>query len=347
MKKTLISSSVTAFLALLSAQNVLAAVAEPEPPAPPPAQCNITFATGAAGKGYSKYYANYAKVCPQVPTCEKTSEGGLENLSLLIAKEADVGLADVFTLMNMLDKDDAYKGLQVVASLHNNLLHVLTLTNGFDLPGQPVAGPKVKNPKYSIAPWNKEPEFIDGPPVPGPTVHVDIGAFSHLKGKPVGLVGSAQFIVRKLDSMAGHGMVFTDYDSDAAAIAALKSGKVQGVMTMAAWPHGVIDKMKPAEGIKLVNYDLQATAPLFTTKKGYKNLGQYSVQFLGTPNVLLTRPFTPGGENARLVASIRSCIATNLQKLKDTKGFEPAWSEVNDMRQTFTLPAFLGQPAKK
>lgn len=344
MNKTIISASVTLLLAMLSAQNALAAVNEPEPPAAPPAQCDLIFATGPKGKGYSVFHANYKAVCPQVPTCEMNSEGGLENAGLLIEKKADIALVGVNTLKTLLDKDDAYKSLQVVASLHSNLLHVVTLSAGIEIPGPMVAGAPVKNPKYNkINVFSNEPEMIPGPPVPGPTTRIQIGKFSDLKGRPVGVVGSAQLLARQLDKMSGHGMEFTDYETDALAIAALKAGKIQGFMTMAAWPHGVLGKLKQDSGIKLVTYDLAPVPPFSVVKKGYKNLGQYTLDFLAEPNILVTRAFTPGGQNAKNVAAVKSCIAANLSTLKDGK-YEPAWSEVVDMSQTFGLPAFSGAP---
>ncbi len=138
-------------------------------------------------------------------------------------------------------------------------------------------------------------------------------------------------------------MEFVDYETDAAAITALKAGKVQGVMTMAAWPHGYLKGLKPDFGVKLVTYDLAPMPPFAVMKKGYKNLGQYTLDFLAEPNILVTRAFTPGGPNAKNVAAVKSCIGANLPALKDGK-YEPAWSEVVDMNQTFGLPAFSGAP---
>lgn len=344
MKKTIISASVAILMSMLAAHGTLAAVNEPEPPAAPPAQCDLTFASGPKGKGYSVFHGDYKAVCPQVPTCELTSEGGLDNAGLLIEKKADIALMGVNTLKTLLDKDDAYKSLQVVASLHSNLLHVVTLAAGVDIPGPMVAGAPVKNPKYSaVNVFSKEPEMIPGPMVPGPATRIQIGKFSDLKSRTIGVVGSAQLLARQLDKMSGHGMDFVDFDNDAAAVAALKAGKVQGVMTMAAWPHGYLKGLKQDSGIKLVTYDLAPVPPFAVTKKGYKNLGQYTIDFLAEPNILVTRAFTPGGQNAKNVAAVKSCIATNLPILKDGK-YEPAWSEVVDMNQTFGLPAFGTAP---
>jgi TRAP-type uncharacterized transport system substrate-binding protein len=338
--KKLIISIIGTLSSLAFSSNVFAALPEPEPAAAPAAQCSITFGTGPAGKGYSKMYANFHTMCPQIPTCEQTSEGALDNLDLLISKKADVALTGAFTLSNMLGGDEQYKQIQVVSSLHSNLVHILTMSNGFTTPGAMVAGAPVKNPKYSqFNPLSKEPEMIPGPMVAGPANRVEINKFTDLKGRPVGLVGSAQFIARKLDKTAGHNMAFTDYENDQKAMADLKAGKIYAVLTVAAWPHGVIDKLKSDSGYKLVNYDLQPTAPLSVVKKAYKGLGQFNVELLAEPNLLVTRPFSAGGENAKLVAAIKSCLVTNIGKFKDGK-FEAAWNEVNDMGQTYNLPAF-------
>lgn len=342
----LILSLISSAVGLAFSANVFAAVPEPEPAAAPPASCDLNFATGPAGKGYSVFYKNIKDTCPAVPTCEKTSEGGLDNATLLIERKGDVGLMGVNTLKYLLDKDDQYKSLQIVAAMHNNLLHVVTMTNGFNIPsGQMVPGPMVKNPKYS---WRSigEPEMIPGPMVASPAVRIDIAKYSDLKGKAVGVVGSAQLLARQLDKQAGHGMIFVDFDNDAAAIAALKQGKVVGVMTMAAWPHGFLKTQKSDSGLKLVPYDLAPVAPFAVVKKGYKLLGQFSVDFLAEPNILVTRAFAPGGANHKNVVALKNCIVKNLPTLKEGSNYEPGWSEVNDLNQTYGLPAFGGSAKK-
>lgn len=341
MKKFNLTLSAS-LICLAYSANSFAAVAEPEPPAAPPARCELTFATGPAAKGYSTIFKNIKEACPEVPVCEKTSEGGLENGGLLIEKKADVALMGINTLRFLLDKDDQYKTLQVVASMHSNLLHVVTMAAGFDIPsGQMIPGPMIKNPNYS---WYKpgSSETIPGPMVPSPAVHIDITKYSDLKGKAVGVVGSAQLLGRQLDKQSGHGMVFVDYDNDAAALAALKAGKVVGVLTMAAWQHGALKALKPDSGIRLAPYDLSPVAPFSVVKKGYKLLGQYSLEFLAEPNILVTRAFAAGGANAKNVAALKTCIAKNLPLLKEGSAYEPAWSEISDLNQTYNLPAFAG-----
>src|SRR5512140_3458462 len=52
--------------------------------------CELRVATGPAGKGFSRLFADMARVCsPRVRLCEVRSEGGLSNLTHLAANEAD------------------------------------------------------------------------------------------------------------------------------------------------------------------------------------------------------------------------------------------------------------------
>lgn len=318
------SKLVIAALVSLLSSAAFAAVAEPEPA---PAACDLTFASGKAGKGYANFVKDIQAVCPSLPVCNKESEGGLQNLTLLSAKEADIALVQVDTLQQMLNSDDQLRQLQVVAALHPNLLHILTRANGFDFTNT------VEQKKLYV--------FSEKVTT---TSHVDIAKFSDLKGKIVGLVGSASLLVQKLNEVSGHGMQFVDFDTDAKAIEALKQQKVFAVMTMAAWPHGYIKGLKSDSGLKLVPYDLAPVSPYAITKKNYASLGQYGVPFLAAPNVIVSRPFAAGGQNAKNVAAVKACITNNLSKLKDGK-FEPGWGEVTDVENAYGLPKFVAPKA--
>ena len=66
--------------------------------APAPECDGLKIATGPAGKGYSKVFADIKKACGNaVPVCEVTTTGGLDNLNALSTKDADVGIAQVDT----------------------------------------------------------------------------------------------------------------------------------------------------------------------------------------------------------------------------------------------------------
>ena len=125
MIKICIATTALALLAQLAALPALAA-----PPADE-ARCDLRVATGPRGKVYEKLFADMRSVCgAEVALCAVPSEGGLQNLSLLSANQADIGLAQLDTVEAMKDGDENVRQLQVVMPLHSNLLHVISLTAG-------------------------------------------------------------------------------------------------------------------------------------------------------------------------------------------------------------------------
>lgn len=63
------------------------------------AECNgLKVATGPAGKGYARLFADMQQVCGRtVAMCELPTSGGLDNLHAMSANEADIGFAQVDT----------------------------------------------------------------------------------------------------------------------------------------------------------------------------------------------------------------------------------------------------------
>ena len=277
----------------------------------------LRVATGAKGKGYSKFYSELNQVCgKEVTLIEIESKGSLDNIDRLVTNEADIGFIQLDTVQQMSNSDDQVKKLRAVASLHSNLLHILTPTSGITI--------NVANQKKAFQVWKED------------TVakKVRITKFSQLKGMRVGLVGTSQIMVRKLNSMINHGMQVIDYQTDDQAIKAMKAGHVAAVFTVAAFPHGVINKFTQADDISLVNYDLVPAMPYETFKKNYSKLNAYGVQLLGSRNILMSRSFT--GAKSAEVAKLKTCISKNLNTFKDD--YSPAWSEIESLNNYYGLP---------
>jgi len=97
-----------------------------------PADCDLRIAGGPAGKVYELMIRDMLAVCGgTVRVCPVTSTGGLQNLSLIAANEAELGIVQLDTLREMKEGgDDALQSLQAVMPLHGNLLHVLTRAEG-------------------------------------------------------------------------------------------------------------------------------------------------------------------------------------------------------------------------
>jgi ABC-type amino acid transport substrate-binding protein len=285
--------------------------------APAAACAGLKVATGAAGKGYSKLFADMKAVCgAAVPLCEVTTTGGLDNLNALSTKEADVGIAQVDTWATMRSGDENIANLQGVMALNSNYLHVVTASRGMRVPGAKKWGG-----------LSKEDDQV-----------VVIQRFSELRGRRVALVGSAQLLGRQLDRALNYKMDLVDVDTDKAAFDMVRSGAVAATLSVSGWPSGSLKELKQDSGLTLVPFD--ATSPnsqLSVRTINYRGLGVYNNNALAMPNVLFTRPFK--GDKASDVARLKACLVEKLEELQEGS-FEPGWNEIRDTGATFDVPRF-------
>lgn len=293
----------------------------------PQADCDgLSVATGPAGKGYSKLFADAKKVAGSAVTlCEVNTEGGLDNLTTLSTKGADVGIVPIDALKQMAGGDENIQALQVVATLNSNYLHVIVKADGVTYAGEK---------KWGI--------------IAGENKTVRITRFSDLKGQTVAAVGSAQLLIHQLNKQLGYNMRIIDADSDAAAFKMVQDSKVLATFSVAGWPHGALKNLKQDSNLTLVPFDAPLTGPYVVKPFSYKSLGVYNVQALSVQNVLVTRPFSGGAKIAQ-VAALKRALAENLSDLKDGK-FEPGWNEIKSLDSPVEWAKFSGgaaQVAKK
>ncbi|MES2019498.1 MAG: hypothetical protein V4484_23650 [Pseudomonadota bacterium] len=312
----------TYLIPLMFGMTVSAAQAARVDGAPLAACEGLKVATGPAGKGYSKLFADMVKVSNNaVPLCEVNTEGGLDNLTTLSIKKADIGIVPIDALKKMAEGDENIRALLVVASLNSNYLHIVTRSNGLA-----VTGPK----KYGV--------------LPGDSKLVYITRMSELRGAPVALVGSAQLLVRQLDKALDYKMQYIDVDSDDAAFKKVLSGEAWAAFSVAGWPHGQITRLAQNSGLTLASFDVPSTAPYSVRPYSYKNIGVYNVQALAVPNVLVTRPFS--GAKTADVAALKQMLQRELPALKDGE-FEPGWNEIKTFDAKMDWARFEVQPSRK
>lgn len=278
------------------------AMAQPVPAGSSAVQLRI--ATGKIGKGFSKVLADIRKVCgTAVPMVEVQTEGGLQNLMALAANKADLGFVQVDTFAAMQDSDPNIAALQTVMPMNVNLLHVIARSSGYQLPWLGVID------RFS---WRKT---------------LVLRAFSELKGLPVAVVGSARSLGRELDRAHALGLQFVDVSTDEEGLAKLKRGDVAALLSTSGWPSGPVQALKRSDGLHLVRFDLKMQEPYMVSTRNYENLDSFKHTFLGVPNALMTRPFTPNGAYGRAVATLRDCMQKNLETLREGP-YEPMWQEV-------------------
>jgi TRAP-type uncharacterized transport system substrate-binding protein len=283
-----------------------------------PAPAALRIASGPASKVYELMVRDMQSVCGSVvPMRSVTSTGGLHNLSLLSASEADLGVVQLDTFRDMRAGDENIQALQALMPLHNNLLHVLTLTEGSMVGATMVLGKRML----------------------GTGTLVLVRKFSELKGLSVAVVGSAQLMGQKLEGQLGYGMKFFLADTDDAAVAMLRANQVQAVFTLGGWPLPAVVRHGAAAGLQLAEFDLGAQAPYLTVKRNYQNLDAFNRSFLAVPNLLFTRPFRVSGPAGTQVRALQTCLRQKHYSLQEGR-FQAAWKEIKDPDNVLGLPRF-------
>jgi TRAP-type uncharacterized transport system substrate-binding protein len=279
----------------------------------------LRIGSGPDGKVYQLLVRDMQAMCGnEVPIVNVSTIGGIPNLMKLASSEADLGIVQLDTLRKMSESgDESLQSLQAVMPLHTNLLHILSLREG-SLIGEKRIG-------NFIVSMTGETRIVR--------------SFSGLKGMKVAAVGSTMLLGERLNNQFNHGMDLRKANSDDEAVQMLRENKVQAVFTDGGWPLPSISKHKSDSGLQLVNYDLNAPTQFSIVKRNYENLDQYNIQFLGSPNLLVTRPFKPNGDMGKKVAALQNCLLKNLEKLQEGR-FHAAWKEIKNPTDTLGVARF-------
>jgi TRAP-type uncharacterized transport system substrate-binding protein len=289
-----------------------------------PSDCSLRVASGPKGKVYARMVEDMQSACgAAVSVCGPVaSTGGLQNLLLLSANSADLGIVQIDTLQEMSAGDENIRTLQAVMPLHVNLLHVIALASGSSVDVKTVLGAVV--------------------PLTGRKVV--IRKFSELKDMTVAAVGSAQLMGQVLEKGLRYGMNFVVADTDDQALDLLRTGKVQAVFTLGGWPLPAVSRHDRGSGLQLVDFDPTPQPPYVTVKRNYQNLDAFNLNFLGVPNLLVTRPFKAGGAMANRVRTLGACLRQHLDELQEGR-FQAGWKEIKDPDQVYGVTRFAGVPS--
>ena len=280
----------------------------------------LRIGSGPDGKLYQLLVRDMQTVCAkEVPLVNVPGSGGIPNLVGLSASQLDLGIAQLDTLLEIgKDGDENIQMLQAVMPLHTNLLHVLSLRSGSKA-GDVNA-------------------LVDGTPLDFREVKV-IRNFSDLKGMKVAAVGSTMLLGTKLNDQNGMNMSLRKAENDEQAIQWLKANKVQAIFTDGGWPLPSIAHLQSSSGLALVEFDLAPRPPFLVVKRNYQNLDAFNMRFLGSPNLLLTRPFKPGGDIGKRVAALQSCLLSHLDELQEGR-YQAAWKEIKAPADTYGIVRF-------
>lgn len=280
----------------------------------------LRIGSGPDGKVYELLVRDMRTMCgAEVPIVNVPSIGGIPNLMMLSASQADLGIVQLDTLKEIgRDGDENIQNLQAVMPLHTNLLHILSLRSGFKVG---------EIPKSYL--WKSEDTRETKV----------VKKFSDLKGLRIAAVGSTSLLGQRLSNQYGYGLQLFKAESDDEAVKWLKEGQVQAIFTDGGWPLPSVARHKMDSGMQMVEYDLQPQPPFSIVKRNYQNLDAFNLPFLGSPNLLVTRPFKPNGEMGKRVAALQNCLLKHLDELQEGR-FHAAWKEIKAPTQTYDVQRF-------
>ena len=318
MQNTKASQSIKISIAMVTG-TLIARVGWPLAAQEAPLDCALRIGSGPRGKIYELMVQDIQRVCSaEVSVCSVPSMGGLPNLMMLSASQAELGIVQLDTLTQMTKGgDENIAALQAVMPLHTNLLHILSLRAGSRV-GIVKIGDKA-------VPWTGDGKVFS--------------KFSDLKGIKVAVVGSTQLLGQTLNQQTGYAMEFLIAESDDQAVQMLQANQVQAIFTDGGWPLPSISRHQNNSGLMLVEYDLPVKEPFIAVKRNYENLDAFNFNFLGIPNLLVTRPFKNNGDLGKRVAALQRCILNHLDDLQEGR-FQPAWKEVKNPMNTLGVVRF-------
>jgi TRAP-type uncharacterized transport system substrate-binding protein len=278
------------------------------------ADCAIRIGGGPKGKVYELMIKDMQSVCgAEVSICAVPSIGGLPNLMMLSSNQTELGIAQLDTLQVMAGGgDENISALQAVMPLHTNLLHILSLRDGSRV-------------GVTAMPFSGQIQVIR--------------KFSELRGMKIAVVGSTQLLGQTLNKQTGFGMELLLAETDDIAIKMLQSNQVQALFTDGGWPLPSIAGRLPNSGLSLVEFDLPAPPRFTIVQRTYQNLDSFNNKYLGSPNMLVTRPFKASGDMGKKVATLQSCLIRHLEELKEGR-YQAAWKDVKDPLNTLGVVRF-------
>lgn len=308
-------------------------------PKKPVAACGndrLAFATGTPAGTYGKLGPTIEQYCPMVCETDET-EGGLQNLRGVTTKKFDMGITQVDTIVFLSSTDpDIEKNVRSVVSLHYSYLHILTLRNGFKVPG-------VKTEKT----WGG----LSEKKVPDDKFIV-VKSLQDLRGRTIAAWGSALVTATVMNQRLRLDMKIVEAKTRAEGLAMVQNGQAFAFFGMGGKPVSwVADNVEaPGSVFMLVGLDandqMALSKPYEADKLSYDNMGAYGVSTIKIRNEVVIRNIT-GGPLVSKIQEFKGCLAQNLEEIKNSRGTDPAWNDVSDESLFATVgPAWTANAGK-
>lgn len=238
-------------------------------------------------------------------TCGSTmkmalSSGSIENLERLAANKVSGGIVqtDVLWLRGRLEKLD---NLKTLVTLHPEEVHVAVSSGGLK--------PEGMNPFASKV----QPRDV-----------------SDLKNRKVASWGGSMETARILNELLDMKWQLFPFTNAGQAKTALEKGEVEVLVAVGGSPHPALSSFGPAW--RLVPFsanDISRLKDVYVPATlNYSKMNSMGIQTVATEALLVVQNYRSPVMTSRL-SKVRSCLATNIDMLRETVGMHPKWRAVD------------------
>lgn len=264
----------------------------------------LKVATGDSKLTYSTMFKQMASKCGNaLPLIEQNTNGSMENIDLLMGNQVNGAFVQTDVLFFRARNEDL-GSIKTLFAFHPEEVHVLTLNKAFKEGGTLGFGAK----------------------------EVLLTTFEQLAGRKVGAVGGSAISAQVIRLQAEVQFQFVQYDTTDALMAALNSNQISAAIIVGGAPLAALSSLGPTH--RLLTFSEATMAKLKSVYKParvtYSKMGQggTGVQTLATEAAFVVREYkTP--KLVQGMSTLRTCLAENLDELKETTGMHPKWQAVS------------------
>lgn len=263
----------------------------------------VKVATGSVKGTYHALFTNIADKCGEkMAMIEVPTSGSLENLDALTGKQVGAAFMQTDVLFASAQGRDL-GNVKTLIAFNPESVHIVALANsGLKTGGTLGFGAK----------------------------DVVFNAAEDLIGYKVAAAGGSVITAQLIKLQGQLNWTIVPVDSADAALAAVKSGAVQGAVLVGGQPLGNVKAL--GSDYKLLGFRNQTVDLLKTvyvpSKLSYPKLSQGAVSSIATEALLVTRTYnTP--DKIAMLATFRKCVQDNVAEWQDADGAHPAWGQVD------------------
>lgn len=265
----------------------------------------LNIATGAKDGTYSRMFQQLAAACGQrISLVEMNSTGSLQNMDAIVGNKVNAAIVQT-DVIYLRAKTDNLGHIRTLLTLHPEEVHLVAKAAGKAEGG------------YGIGSFR----------VGAKDVRLD--QITDLEGRTVGAVGGSITTARVVQLLSEIRFRIVEFADNKSLIAAI-GDQVDAGLFVGGAPLGSLEGL--SREYKLLTVDEKTAtkmAAVYTRARvSYANMNSMGVPTVATDAILVTRDYKTPSYVAAL-ATLRQCVHSNIDELRDKAGNHPKWQFVD------------------